>query len=206
MGKIDTGFLKVDISGFHAYLGKISDVVDIFYKKNSDLPINFVIQNHKLIITKPTDFVNKIEIDHKSIFLNYNQNEPLKKQVEYFQEIVKNILDCVGFKPDSFSRVGHAIHYIKKEDTEVITKRLFRTSHVVKNFNDLTIEIKIDEQSAISKIISTPLDVTQNKQVLLFNLDYYTTKAVKLEDLGSFLDKTCTYFEDEKQILSGLYE
>lgn len=206
MSGIDNGFLKVDINGFHAYLDKISDVVDIFYKKNSDSPVNFSIQNHKLTITKPTNFVNKIEVDHKSIFINYNKEETIKKQTEYFQEIVKDILDCTGFKPDSIARIGHAIHYIKKEETKSIIEKIFSTNNPVVNFNDLTIEIKIDDQHSIKKIISTPLDVSQNKQVLLFNLDYYSTKAIKLSEIKDFLAKSSEYFDDEKQILSGLYE
>lgn len=206
MGQIDNGFLKVDINGFHTYLDKISDVVDIFYKKNSDSPINFSIQNHKLIITKPTNFVNKIEVDHKSIFVNYNQEENIEKQTKYFQEIVKDILDCVGFKPDSISRIGHAIHYVKKEETQSIITKIFSTKNPVINFNDLTIEIKIDDKHSIKKIISTPLDVSQNKQVLLFNLDYYSTKPIKLGEIKEFLSKSSEYFSDENQILSGLYE
>jgi len=206
MLKIDNGFLKVDIAGFHPYLAKISDVVDIFYKKDSESPINFSIQNHKLTISKPTNFVNKIEVDHKSIFVNYNNWENLENQIKYFKEIVDGIFKCVGFKPEEVLRIGHAIHYIKKEDIENITNKIFSTSHKVLNFNDVAIEIKLDETRAVKKILSTPLDVSQNKQVLLINADYYSTKTIKTDKILDFLTESGKYFNTEESIISGIYE
>ena len=206
MGKISTGFLKIDIHGFHPYLDKISDVVDIFYRKNSELPINIFLQNHKLIVVEPTIFVNKVEVDHKSIFVNYNLKTNISSQVRWFQELVNDILECLSFAPESITRIGHAIHYIENEEVEALVRKLFSTKSPISNFNDLTIEMEIDKQHSVRKIIGMPIDVSENKHVLLLNLDYYTTNPIKLAEVDGFLAKSISYFEDKNKIFEGVYE
>src|SRR5262245_13003338 len=66
------GFLKINLNGFHRYIDRIGSVIDFFYRDKKNSTINFFVKDHKLIIVSPETFIDRIEIDHKNIFLTYS--------------------------------------------------------------------------------------------------------------------------------------
>ena len=204
--KIEQGFLKINIDRFHGYLDKIGDIVDIFYKKNKTQPVNFVIQNHKLIIANPEKYINRVEIDHKSIFLNYNKQEMPQVPIRFFVELVNEIFRLTKYKEVECSRIGHAVHHIIDNDKQIqeLQSKIFTSKNVVSIINDTVFEIPFNDRIRVQKIISTPIDGLINKKIFLLNIDFFTQKNEKVDALNDILTQSIDYFDN--RLFDGLYE
>ena len=204
--KIEQGFLKINIDRFHGYLDKIGDIVDIFYKKNKTQPVNFVIQNHKLIIANPEKYINRVEIDHKSIFLNYNKQEMPQVPIRFFVELVNEIFRLTKYKEVECSRIGHAVHHIIDNDKQIqeLQSKIFTSKNVVSIINDTVFEIPFNDRIRVQKIISTPIDGLINKKIFLLNIDFFTQKNEKVDTLNDILTQSIDYFDN--RLFDGLYE
>lgn len=207
---IENGFIKINIDGFHCYLDNISKIVDAFIKKSENNPVNFSVQNHKLIITNYTYLSNstsisRIEVDHKGILAQYGKDSELEEQVNTFQELVPIIFSAVDFKPSTITRIGHAVHYIKERDYNVILQKMFSTSNKVLNISDVAIDIKINEELEARKIISTPVDINSGNQALMINADLFSAKPQNYKFMKKFFETSLDYFSQENKILEGIH-
>ena len=203
--KIEQGFLKINVDGFHKYLDNIGDIVDIFYKKNKIQPVNFIIQNHKLIIINPEKYINRVEIDQRSIFLNYNKNETMQVSIKYFVELVNEIFNLIKYKGLEFSRIGHAVHHIIIDDTQIqkLQSKIFTSKNLISIINDTVFEIPFNDKIGVQKIISTPIDGLIKKKVLLLNIDFFTKQNEKIGNVNNILTQSIDYFSNH--LLDGLY-
>lgn len=204
--KIEQGFLKINVDGFHGYLDKIGDIVDIFYKKNKTQPVNFAIQNHKLIIINPEKYINRVEIDHKSIFVNYNTKDNIADDVpiKFFVQLVNDVLKLIKYKGVELSRIGHAIHHIVTDDAQIqeLQSKIFTSKNVIV-ITDTIFEIPFNNKIGVQKTISTPIDMLINKKVLLLNIDFFTKQNEKIENINNILKQSIEYFNNK--LFDGLY-
>jgi hypothetical protein len=196
---IENGFLKINFEGFYKYLNKIGDVVDIFYKKSP--LVNFTTQNHKIMISAPDPRIKKIEIDNKSIFLNYSKDCNQKESVEYFVNIVDEIFNSVKFKCSDLVRIGHANQYIEYDKNEIqsIKSQIFSSDKAnIINFNDLTFEIDEEDKIKVQKTLGTPIDTKTGQNVISMLADYYSIQNISYSSMKDFLEKSITYFENKE--------
>ncbi len=202
--KIEQGFLKINIDGFHGYLDKIGDIVDIFYKKNKTQPVNFAIQNHKLIIINPEKYINRVEIDHKSIFVNYNTKDTTDISIKFFVQLVNDVFKSTKYNGAELSRIGHAVQHIVIDDMQIqeLQSKIFTSKNVI-IINDTVFEIPFNDKISVQKIISTPIDGEINKKVLLLNIDFFTKENEKRENINNILTQSVKYFNE--QLFDGLY-
>lgn len=192
------GFIKVNFkTGFHSYLDKLGNIINVFYKKNNDLTIR--VKDHIIQILGFSKEIKEITICLDHIRIKYVDIGPIKAS-NIFYGFLEEITNCID---DNilFSRVGHALHIVYfKNFKELLTnlhgKRLF-------HFNQ-TIERNIRDTIFYRTSIESAKNADNNKDICLLKLDRYNKKEIKQEQLQKCLLEISESLNDNSKYLQEL--
>ena len=86
-----------------------------------------------------------------------------------------DVLKLIKYKGAELSRIGHAIHHIVTDDSQIqeLQSKIFTSKNVIV-ITDTIFEIPFNNKIGVQKTISTPIDMLINKKVLLLNIDFFT--------------------------------